>query len=190
MAASTFQTTQYPSSHFVESSGTVLFHVSTRQICLLHLLSKNEYLLPKGRRNLHETRSAAAVRETKEETGLTCSLPKVKIWTRCPPADEAGDIPDVARLEVVDQEAFMVTQRELSNGKGVKFIWWFIGVVDEEVERGEGEREFEVEMFGFEEAVERVTYETDREVVREAIGVFERNFSVEKGDGEVRVEIG
>ncbi|KAI4241197.1 MAG: hypothetical protein L6R42_011347, partial [Xanthoria sp. 1 TBL-2021] len=66
MATSHFATEQYTSEAFVESVGAVLFRMSTQEICVLHLLKKNEYILAKGRRNCGETRQDAAARELTE----------------------------------------------------------------------------------------------------------------------------
>ncbi|SMR46995.1 unnamed protein product [Zymoseptoria tritici ST99CH_1A5] len=152
----------YPSTHFVESAGTVLFDLSTRQICLLHHISSNEYLLPKGRRNLGESRPDAAIRETREETGWTCRLSRVKMWTRCTLAvsEEESRVENVPRRVDGVVEPFMLTQRMLpaEKGKGVKIIWWFVGVVEEAVERGKGEEQFEAELLSFEAAVDRLTF--------------------------------
>lgn len=59
---------------FVESSGTVLFSSAARRICLLNHRSLRQWILAKGRRNIGESRQAAALRETKEETGFECNL--------------------------------------------------------------------------------------------------------------------
>lgn len=65
MAISRFESEQYASEAFVESVGAVLFRMSTHEICVLHLLDRDEYILAKGRRNCGETRKDAAVREVK-----------------------------------------------------------------------------------------------------------------------------
>jgi 8-oxo-dGTP pyrophosphatase MutT (NUDIX family) len=178
--------TTYPSTHFVESAGTVLFHRSTSQICLLHYLSADEYLLPKGRRNLDESRQQTAIRETREETGWSCSLPRVRMWTRCTPPtpapasisgeDGGVDVEDVPRLNEAVCEPFMMSQRVLPGGKGLKIVWWYVGVIDEGTTKGNGEGMFEAELFGMEEAVGRLTFESDREVVRKAIEIFRATF--------------
>jgi 8-oxo-dGTP pyrophosphatase MutT (NUDIX family) len=71
MATSSYPTRQYTSSPFVESAGAILFRPATYQVCLIHYLSKNEWLLPKGRRNLGERRHEAVLSETREETGYS-----------------------------------------------------------------------------------------------------------------------
>ena len=63
MAVSRFESEQYTSEAFVESVGAVLFRLSTQEICVLHLLDRDEYVLAKGRRNCGESRQDAAIRE-------------------------------------------------------------------------------------------------------------------------------
>lgn len=96
MAASRFETTQYPCASFTESAGTVLFDPQTHQICLLRF--QDEYILPKGRRNIGETRPEAAVRETREETGFACGLLPVRMETRQPEAGDGIDAADEVKV--------------------------------------------------------------------------------------------
>jgi len=63
MAASNYTQTTHPSTTFVESAGGILFDPTTREICLLHHRARAQRLLPKGRRNVGESRARAAVRE-------------------------------------------------------------------------------------------------------------------------------
>jgi 8-oxo-dGTP pyrophosphatase MutT (NUDIX family) len=72
----------YAAEKFVESAGTVLFRLSTREVCILHLLHRDEYILPKGRRNLGESRRTTAIRETTEETDIPCRLLPVNLVSR------------------------------------------------------------------------------------------------------------
>jgi 8-oxo-dGTP pyrophosphatase MutT (NUDIX family) len=173
MAASSHPTTQYTSSQFVESCGTILFRLSTKQVCLIHHLSKNEWLLPKGRRNCAESGQQAALREAREETGYPCSLHPVTMLTRAPHENEAGDVPDLPREYADLTEPLMVTIRKLEGGEGVKLIFWYVAVVDD---RGREDREpaFNAEFLGYGEGVSRLTFEGDREVLRAAIAIVER----------------
>jgi 8-oxo-dGTP pyrophosphatase MutT (NUDIX family) len=74
MATSNFQTSQYTASQYVESAGAILFKPSTKQICLIHHQDRDEWLLPKGRRNVGETSQITALGEVVEETGYACQL--------------------------------------------------------------------------------------------------------------------
>ncbi|KAI8936486.1 hypothetical protein NX059_006891 [Plenodomus lindquistii] len=182
MAQSIFPTHQYPSTHFVESSGAILFqlphlhHTTETKVCLINLLSENEYLLPKGRRNINESRKECALREVYEETGYRCKLLPVRMATRACKVDDLPDREDCVRVMEGVVEPFMCTIRELGGDKGVKVIWWFVGGLEgegEDEERGLGEEGFEVGWFTVEEAVGKLRFETDREVLRRAVGVVE-----------------
>jgi len=137
-------------------------------------------MLAKGRRNIGESRAAAAIREVREETGYPCRLLPVRMSTRAPAAEDRADVKDEARWVEGLCEPFMVSVRELGEGKGVKFIWWFVAVLIEDGAVGEmkGEEAFRAEFVEREEAVERLTFETDKEVLRGAIALLEvrRNF--------------
>ncbi|KAG8418686.1 hypothetical protein J3459_012142 [Metarhizium acridum] len=63
MAASRFDAQMYTAEAYVESAGTVLFRLSAREICLLCLPRRDEYVLPKGRRKVGESRDAAPTRQ-------------------------------------------------------------------------------------------------------------------------------
>jgi hypothetical protein len=67
----------------------------------------------------------------------------------------------------------MLTLRELTGGRRMRLIWWYVAAVVEETERRNGEEEFSAELIGFEEALEKLTFETDRDAVRKAVEVVE-----------------
>jgi 8-oxo-dGTP pyrophosphatase MutT (NUDIX family) len=174
MATSRFQSEQYFSDALVESAGAVLFHLSTKQICLVRLLAHNEYLLAKGRRNLGETRQAAALRELTEETGHSCRICPVSMVTRNPPAIEVENVPDEPRFHNDAREPFALQIRHIAEGN-IKLIWWYIAAVDEDVEFNAETQEndkFAVELFGYKEAVEKLTYQMDREIAQKAIDIM------------------
>jgi hypothetical protein len=50
------------------------FGQQKNQVCWIHYLSKNEWLLRKGRRNLGERSHEAALRGISEEAGCKCDL--------------------------------------------------------------------------------------------------------------------
>ncbi|KAF2651932.1 hypothetical protein K491DRAFT_696076 [Lophiostoma macrostomum CBS 122681] len=173
MAQSAFATRQFASESFVESCGAILFDNTSpeRKVCILHYLKKDEWLLPKGRRNQHESRKDAALREVTEETGYQCHLLPVNVRTRAPSEHDSYDTPDHVRLQRNSLEPFMVTFRELDNGARMKLIWWFIAALDSESarSRGAGEADFRPQFFSVEKALERLTYQTDREVLEKAV---------------------
>jgi 8-oxo-dGTP pyrophosphatase MutT (NUDIX family) len=65
MASSLYPSTQYFASQFVVSAGCILFRRGEEgklEICVLHDRKKDEWLLPKGRKDCGESIEAAAVR--------------------------------------------------------------------------------------------------------------------------------
>lgn len=175
MATSNFATRQYASEAFVESCGAILFDLAQdeKKVCLIHHIAKNEWLLAKGRRNCGESRHEAALRETREETGYQCQIHPVTMSTRAPPkietdhhiSDEAREFPDLT-------EPFMLTIRETAQSN-VKLIWWYIAVLDKDtpVAMPAGEADFEAEFFLFDEALQKLSFQKDREVLERAISL-------------------
>ncbi|KAK8182186.1 NUDIX hydrolase domain-like protein [Phyllosticta citribraziliensis] len=158
---------------FVESSGVVLFNKSRDQVCIM-LHQGDCWVLPKGRRNCGETRQAAALRETKEETGHTCRLLPVRMSTRAPPANEDDtSLPDEARQMNDLTEPFELSLRGLGKA-GIKLVWWFIAVVDEAEPPSAGEAMFQPRFLPCHEAMERLTFQGDRETLAEAIEIVEQ----------------
>ncbi len=174
MAESRFQSEQYTSEDFVESVGAVLFRPSSREVCVLHLLKRDEYILAKGRRNCGETRQTTAVREVSEETGFTCHLLPVNMYTRAPPAVETEELDDRARFYTNICEPFTLQVRRLGEGQ-VKLIWWFVAAVDEDVPQKdtlEGGR-YSVEFYDYEAVLDKLTFQGDRDMVKKAIELVE-----------------
>ncbi|KAF2002830.1 NUDIX domain-containing protein [Amniculicola lignicola CBS 123094] len=173
MAQSTFVQHQFSSEFFVESCGAVLFDLSgtEKKVCLLHYVKYNQWLLAKGRRNHSESRKDAALREVMEETGYRCHLLPVAMPTRTTPPDGPARISDSVRIYPDLTDPFMFTMRYLGDGLGVKLIWWYLAALDEDAEsnRLPGEAEFEPSFLPFSEAIERLTYQSDREVVGRAV---------------------
>jgi len=102
--------------------------------------------------------------------------------TRVTAPDDHTDVADEAKVRQDITEPFMFTVRELRKG-GVKIIWWYVAVLDDQrIERGPGEQEIEAEFFECKEAIEKLWFETDREVLRNAIDIIERT-SEGKSDG-------
>lgn len=65
MAVSHFKVEQYRAEHFVESAGAIISYCKSKRACLLHHLAKDEWLLPKGRRNARESRQEKVLREVR-----------------------------------------------------------------------------------------------------------------------------
>lgn len=168
------RTIQYTSEELVESCGAILFDSQIQEVCLIHYIEKGEWLLAKGRRNCGESRHEAALRELREETGYQAKLHPVRMSTRAPPLDEKGHTPDQARSYQDLTEPFMMTMRRLGNEqeKNVKIIWWYIAALHEGVVPGSnesGEEKFKPEFFPLDVAVEKLSFDDDRKVLKKAI---------------------
>ena len=173
MAAPRYPTQQHFAGDFVISAGCVLFRhnpsSSALEICILHQLSRDEWLLPKGRKDRGESIEQAALRETYEETGYRCELWPQRMPTRAP----APGVDNVFRREIVEDlvEPIGVTIRHLS--RRVKLIFWFIAKVEDGVDKVDGTQmateNFDSIFLGAKEAADRLTFESDREIVRRAL---------------------
>ncbi|CEJ82972.1 hypothetical protein VHEMI03008 [[Torrubiella] hemipterigena] len=169
MAASPFETAIYTAENFVESAGTILFRLSSREICVLHFLQRGEYILPKGRRNLGESRQTTATRETTEETGISCRLLPVNLVSRVCPTIETEDLPDEVRFYKGICEPILLQTRNLKES-GLKLIWWFVAAVNEGDPVGQHEKDkFDIGFYSYDEALEKLTFKDDRELVKKAI---------------------
>ncbi|DAA79676.1 TPA_exp: Uncharacterized protein A8136_0449 [Trichophyton benhamiae CBS 112371] len=172
MAASAFKTVQYSSEQFVESSGAILFDFSAgiAKVCLIHDVKNDEWLLAKGRRNCNERRCDAALREVQEETGYHCHLYPVAMPTRAPAASSTYNIPDQARVYHCLMEPFMLSTRKLGE-YNVKLIWWYIAELEKGVRKMDGETGFTAQFFSCDEAIQRLTFRDDRDVLAKAVSL-------------------
>lgn len=154
-------------------------------MCFLHHKTKDEWLLPKGRQDLGESLSDAAVRETFEETGYGCELLPVTMITRAP--ETGADMKDFPRLVHNCSEPFTVTLRHVSD-RDIKFIWWFITIVSPGSKRRDDTQmlseNFESVLYdvggdvnddsALDAMVSRLTYENDRKTVKTAIKLVQQ----------------
>ena len=117
MALPKYPTEQFPSSHFLICGGSILFASTCAplQVCLLHHNIRDEWLLPKGRKDRGEDVTTTAVRETFEETGYPCRQLPLDLITRAP---EAGVQTKAAAVPVPGSgEPFMLTLRRTEDGR-------------------------------------------------------------------------
>ncbi|VUC20064.1 unnamed protein product [Clonostachys rosea] len=177
MAEPRFPFEQYMSEAFIESAGAILFRLASREICVLHVLDSDEYVLAKGRRNCGESRQAAALRELTEETGFSGRILPLNMHTRSPPAVEVEKLDDRARFYEGITEPLTLQIRRRGDSE-VKLIWWYVAAVDETVspvKSAEKER-YAAEFFSYSDVLEKLTFRTDREMVKKAIEVVENTY--------------
>ena len=159
------------------------------KVCLVHFTKdRNEWLLAKGRKDEGEDIAAAAVRETYEETGYQCHLlPISELPTRATvPSFLAGlaHQEDIPRRAVNSTEPFAVTIRPLQKKNNVKLIFWYVAVLDDP-ESAEAGPKIGTHMHaeGFEEsglfevgdALELLSFESDKELLRQAAAFAEQS---------------
>lgn len=142
-----------------------MFHKSTKRICILCHADTHEYLLPKGRRRINESRSEAALREILEETGYRCTTPQMNIPSLLENVDGTNEIRGHGN-------AFAMTMR-WEGPRRLKLIWWFVGEIPGVVlpERGPLEPTFEPILVAYDEAVRLLTFKDDKELVQKAIDI-------------------
>jgi len=181
MASSHYPTTQYLAGNFVLSAGSILFRrvqpasgtgASTLEICILHHMTTDEWLLPKGRKDRGEALEQTAIRETYEETGYPCRLWSQRMPTHAP----APGVSNVHCTQIVDDvtEPLAVTIRELRHGR-TKLIFWYIALAEEGVEKVAGSQmeneNFESHFVNTQTALQRLTFQSDRDIVQQAIDI-------------------
>jgi 8-oxo-dGTP pyrophosphatase MutT (NUDIX family) len=180
MAAPRHPTLHLFSPEYVICAGTVLFRFPNAsmlepeplpQVCLIRHSKKLEYLLPKGRKDIGEEIPHTAVRETFEETGYPCALLPVPLHTRAPSSGE--DVKDSLQGKLIPActEPFAMTIRQVAE-RNYKLIWWFVSEVVGEKQEGTqtpSEKYFSSVWFDAEKALEKLTFDVDRDVVRQAI---------------------
>ncbi|KAL5527242.1 hypothetical protein ACEPAG_6033 [Sanghuangporus baumii] len=185
MAQGKWPVTQLAAHEFVNCAGTVLFRPPTEstplQVCLLHHLTKDEWLLPKGRQDQGESLAQAALRETYEETSYACELLPVDMHTRAPAS--GSDMKDLPHFVRACTEPFTVSIRHVSE-RDLKFIWWFVS----RISRTSAEKRSSTQMLSenfeskfwsvdvdveneavLKEAASRLSYANDRQILKMAI---------------------
>ena len=111
--------------------------------------------------------------------------------TRAPPQVETEhySLDDSPRTYPHLTEPFTLQIRQLGGDeqqqqRNIKLIWWYIAAINEDdddeqpfSEDRPGEEEgFRVALFSYEEALRKLTFRLDREVLRQAIGMVEATY--------------
>ncbi|THX12873.1 NUDIX domain-containing protein [Aureobasidium pullulans] len=144
------------SDEFVISCGTVPLDITYKKVLLVRERKTNEFLLPKGRKDMGEDLQATAVRETTEETGYAATI-----------------LPLKAATHATNDHGEPIARTERKSGDVLKTIYWFASSVNsqgahQQDTQQEGE-DFESVWMNPDEAIERLTYHDDREVARMVI---------------------
>ncbi|KAK9692989.1 hypothetical protein K7432_014111 [Basidiobolus ranarum] len=169
------KSTVYTAKDFVVSAGCILFEgpdplgETSLNVCLVQSQSSGEWLLPKGRKDCNEELPAAAVRETFEETGYHCDLLPVDMVTRAP-TSELGDT-CTSHLVQDCKEPFTVQVRHNSDNT-IKLVYYFVGCSDGSSKQANtqmGHEDFESIFVPAEEAIDKLSYANEAEIVREAV---------------------
>ncbi|RPD65373.1 hypothetical protein L226DRAFT_244261 [Lentinus tigrinus ALCF2SS1-7] len=184
---------QYPSSQFIIAAGAIPFQFDAagtpKRVLLAYHTKRNQWLLSKGRKDEGEDLATTATREIFEETGYPCRLHRVPMLPTCAPPPnllpEAGIQPHSARLAENSSEPFMVTLRPIGFDM-LKLIFWYIGAVDVPYDGEDGdaisavqpgthqlaEGFGKVKLWDISDALEVLSFEGDKELVRTAIGIL------------------
>ena len=173
------------SHQFVLCAGSVLIQKSTCEVCLIHTLEgTGEWLLPKGRKNVNETLSAAAIRETFEETGYHCSLVPLVMQTRATPITTTTEhLHDVVRKINDISEPFMISIRQIkAMPTNRKIIFWYVTQIDEQFARQTNTQmmneNFEVKLVSLDEANRLLSYDDDKDLVQKAFELFQNTYTL------------
>ena len=167
-------TRTYLAGDFVMSAGSVLFRreadTGRLQMCLLYQPDRQEWLLPKGRKDRGESIEAAAVRETYEETGYPCELVPLRMTTRATIPGGVHDNNMNVSGGCLEPIAVMLQDRGV---KGAKVVWWYVSRIKDGATKVEGTQmateNFESYLLYAEEAIPRLSLAGHRDIARQAL---------------------
>ncbi|KAI0036563.1 NUDIX hydrolase domain-like protein [Vararia minispora EC-137] len=181
MAASPVPTTLFTSSEFLFLGGSILFRnippgtTGPLEVCLIHHPTRDEWLLPKGRKDREEDLSACAVRETYEETGYPCKLLPLMMDTRAPtPGVHAKD--HVATIDGCS-EPFTLSIRH-TGARDVKVTAWFATVCTGEHQEGTQmpTEAYTSQFFTVDEALQKAAFRDDRDIILRAATLVQSTY--------------
>lgn len=180
------------SDEFVTAAGGILFRIKPGhplEICLIHLQYKDEWLLPKGRKDRGESVEKTALREVYEETGWKAVPFPATMYTRATVPDVEGSKmiqPDQPHLvSALSTEPFAITIRSYTDSRRLKLIHWFIfTVADPECQQTHGTH---MEDEGIDkaifleasQAIDTLSFHDDRELARGALEIVRNTMRAE-----------
>jgi len=101
--------------------------------------------------------------------------------------ESSPDTPDIPQTYEQLEEPITVSIRELGE-RDMKIIWWYVAAIVEDAVVGACEEKFEIKMFGYEEAVEKLTFQDDRKTVRIAIDLVAGTYGKKMNNAVVRIK--
>ncbi|TDZ34211.1 hypothetical protein C8034_v008958 [Colletotrichum sidae] len=162
----------YPSHKFIISCGTVTVDLHARRILMVFNKRHRIYQLPKGRKNIGEDLSSAALRETREETGVVATPLVLRIRTRATPSDAPPGAPDVTE-ETDSSEPVAVCHYPDPCSGAMKMVFYFVaegaGGVAPDGWTGEDRAKFNVVWVDVSEAADKLAFKEDGMVVTKAL---------------------
>lgn len=174
------------SHQFALSAGSVLIQKSTREVCLVHYLEdRDEWFLPKGRKNINETLSAAAVRVTFEETGYHCSLMPLVMETRAIPLTNTSEhLHDVVHKVSDISEPLTISLRQIgATPSDQEITFWYVTQVDEQFPRQTNTQitneNFEPKLLSLDDVNRLLSHDDDHKaLVRKAFELFQNTYTL------------
>ncbi|KAE9568185.1 hypothetical protein CGCF415_v004462 [Colletotrichum fructicola] len=162
----------YPSHRFITSCGTVTVDLNARRVLLVYNKRHRIHQLPKGRKNIGEDLLAAALRETREETGVVVTPIPLQIRTRATPADAPPGAPDITE-ETDSTEPVAVCHYPDPNSGAMKMVFYFVvegrsGLAPNGW-TGEDRSKFDIIWVDFAEAADKLAFKEDGMVVTKAL---------------------
>ncbi|KAJ0163023.1 hypothetical protein CTA2_3631 [Colletotrichum tanaceti] len=162
----------FPSHKFIISCGTVTVDMRARRILLIYNKRHRIYQLPKGRKNIGEDLLAAALRETREETGVEARSVALRLRTRATRAGGPPESPEVSE-EVADTEPVAVCHYPDPASGAMKMVFYFVaeGSCDlaQEGWTGEDRIKFDVVWVEIAAAADMLAFKEDGMVVDKAL---------------------
>lgn len=159
-------------SNFVEAAGAIVQRRTpqgTLEICVVHRPRYDDWSFPKGKLEAHESHAHAAVREVEEETGIAIRL-STRLTEISYPLHADGS-------EGSRDKSRKVRRRNKKYSKTKHVVYWLGEILDAAAAskrqdafgaRIERDKEADnVEWLSFEKALERLSYESDRALLKD-----------------------
>lgn len=164
----------YASTDFIISCGCVTIDKKTSKVLLIFNKKLNIYQLPKGRKDIGESLQEAAIRETREETGLPVIAQPSWVPTRATlPVKDGGGTGRPEIETVFCQEPIAVVHSPDPYSGAMKMVFYFLAVADSTETPRSGTQEawesFSNVWATADEAVKTLTFNEDRRVVDQAV---------------------